>query len=827
MINTSLEYKKALENDKRIFLPKVSIQLSDNDKTVLEIGGANIMQGGLKIDDGTSNQGSFDIGAAIINKLTLNINNIYDDYSLYDSSNAVVTVFVGLQLTNRIEWLKKGVFNADDPRFNTSIITLECLDNMKKFDKQYDGKLGFPATLQTIINYCCSKCGVILNTNQFDNYTYKVYESPFGANEPVTYREIISYCAQIAGCYARCNTDGYLELKWYDTSIISKMGGLDGGNYIDNRSGDSADGGNFIDYTSGNAVDGGNFSGLTEYSHLYSLSSPQIATDDVVITGISVTASDKLSSENTDKNTEGETHLSGSSGYVLKIQNNPLIEYGRASDVANYLGSKINGMKFRPMSVLALGNPAIEAGDCVVITDRKSNSYYSYITNLNYSLGAQESFSCDAETPARNSSQRYSEMTKAVVEARKNTQKQLSQYDLVAQQLGSLMANAVGMYETTTVDESDGSVIRYMHDKPKLKDSRTIWKQTIDAFAVSTDGGVTWPYGHDKNGNVLATVLTAIGINADWIKAGVITGVEINNGNGTFKVDSSGNTTANNLRALNAQITGGSIYLEGSMGTGVSFKMEGRDKKALIYSDGIIFADKDNSNTSIAPRYGASGFSFYGKEFGAELTENGAYEAPIGGKVYGIIISKPRNGGYLETVRITQNGIAMKDLRDTSVNSISINNEGSVTCNSIVVRNGKKSKCVETLNYGNRLLYCYETPSPIFGDIGRAVLDNTGTCYIYLDDVFSETIDFDYAYNVFTQKYGQGDLWVSELQPLYFVIKGTPGMEFAWEVKAKQVGHGMDRLETYSIQPETKTFDYADEAVKYIKEYEKELLNYE
>lgn len=821
MINTSLEYKKALEDDKRVFLTKVSIQLSDNNKAVLEINGANIMQGGLKIDDGTSNQGSFDIGAAVINKLTLNINNIYDDYSLYDFSNAVVTVFVGLQLTNRIEWLKKGVFNADDPRFNTSVITLECLDNMKKFDKQYDGKLGFPATLQTIINYCCSKCGVILKTNQFDNYTYKVYQSPFGANEPVTYREIISYCAQIAGCYARCNTDGYLELKWYDTSIISKMGGLDGGNYIDYRSGDSADGGNFIDYTSGNAVDGGNFSGLTEYSHLYSLSSPQIATDDVVITGISVTASDKLSSGNTDKNTEGETRLSGSSRYVLKIQNNPLIEYGRASDVANYLGSKINGMKFRPMSVLALGNPAIEAGDCVVITDRKSNSYYSYITNLTYSLGAQESFSCDAESPARNSSQRYSEMTKAIVEARKNTQKQLSQYDLVAQQLGSLMANAVGMYETTTVDESDGSVIRYMHDKPELKDSRTIWKQTIDAFAVSTDGGVTWPYGHDKNGNVLATVLTAIGINADWIKAGVITGIEINNGNGTFKVDQNGGVTAGDLTASNAHITGGTILLEDAGYNNPSLQLSDKNYKAGVYSSGIWFDVVKGADSYSRTSYRKESIEMYLHKFGLELTENS-----ISG-LYGMILSEPRSGGYFETVQISQNGIMMQNFSAGGENAILIKKEGIINCNSIVVRNGNKSKLVETRNYGDRLLYCYETPSPMFGDIGRAVLDNTGTCYIYLEDVFSETIDFDYAYNVFLQEYGQGDLWVDDLQPLYFIVKGTPGMEFAWEVKAKQVGHGMDRLETYSIQPEIKTFDYADEAVKYIKEYEKELLNYE
>lgn len=523
MVNTSLEYRKALYEDKRSFVPKVNILLSNG--TVLELSGSQIMQGGVKIDDGVSSPGSFDIGSAVIGKLTLNINNMQDEYSTYDFTDAVATVFAGLQLADRVEWLKKGVFNAYDPTSTQSIITLEYLDNMVKFDKQYDGKLSFPASLQTIVNYCCSKCGVILNTNQFDNYTYRVSKSPFEANEPVTYREILSYCAQIAGCYARCNVDGRLELKWYDATAFDVADTLDGGNFADYTAEDIVDGGNYADYSTTDVIDGGTFEDLKKYHHIYSLSSINISTDDVVITGISVTAADGKNSKG--EEVAGETVLNGDAGYVLKIENNPLIECGMASNVANYLGSKIRGMRFRPMNISALSDPSIEAGDCAVVTDRKNNSYYCYITNLTYTMGGYESFSCDAETPARNSSQRYSEMTKAVVEARKNTQKQLSQYDLAAQQLGSLMANAVGMYETTTVDETDGSMIRYMHDKPELKDSKIIWKQTIDAFAVSTDGGVTWPYGHDKEGNVLATVLTAIGINADWINAGKIKGIEI------------------------------------------------------------------------------------------------------------------------------------------------------------------------------------------------------------------------------------------------------------------------------------------------------------
>lgn len=543
MINTSSEYKNAIIINTKTLI-KANITLA-NKKTI-SLEGKDFMSGTTRIYDGVSSAGSFDIGSTIINKLNISLNNMYDEYSTYDFTDAVVTVFLGLQLTDRIEWLKKGVFNADDPTSTQSIITLECLDNMKKFDKQYDGKLIFPANLQTIVNYCCSKCGVILNTNQFDNYTYRVNKSPFEVNEPVTYREILSYCAQIAGCYARCNVDGRLELKWYDTTAFDITDTLDGGNFIDYTAVDVVDGGNYTNYSATDVIDGGTFEDLKKYHHIYSLSSINISTDDVVITGISVTAADGKNSKG--EEVAGETVLNGDLGYVLKIENNPLIECGMASNVASYLGAKIRGMRFRPMNISALSDPSIEAGDCAIITDRKNNSYYCYITNLTYAMGGYESFSCDAETPARNSSQRYSEMTKAVVESRKNTQKQLSQYDLVAQQFGTLMANGMGLYRTT--EEKDGSLIYYMHNQPLLKDSKTIWKMTEGAFSVSTDGGLSWNAGIDKNGNVLATVLTAIGINADWINAGKIKGIEIEgvtitgstfkNASGTFEIDNDG-----------------------------------------------------------------------------------------------------------------------------------------------------------------------------------------------------------------------------------------------------------------------------------------------
>lgn len=108
---------------------------------------------------------------------------------------------------------------------------------------------------------------------------------------------------------------------------------------------------------------------------------------------------------------------------------------------------------------------------------------------------------------------------------------------------------------------------------------------------------------------------------------------------------------------------------------------------------------------------------------------------------------------------------------------------------------GTKSRQVETENYQDRCLYCYETPTPLFGDVGEAVIDEDGFCYVDVDDIFSETIANHVEYQVFLQKEGSGDCWVADKQRRYFVIEGTPGLKVAWELKAKQRDYEMTRLE--------------------------------
>lgn len=160
---------------------------------------------------------------------------------------------------------------------------------------------------------------------------------------------------------------------------------------------------------------------------------------------------------------------------------------------------------------------------------------------------------------------------------------------------------------------------------------------------------------------------------------------------------------------------------------------------------------------------------------------------------------------------------------------------GNFSTNGLIVNNTyvsfDKSRVVDTEDYQKRLLYCYETPTPTFGDIGDSVLDETGESYIVFDPIFAETIDVSHQYQVFLQKYGDGDCWVDKRTPQYFLVKGTPGLKFGWEIKAKQFDYNNKRLNKFDkdfIEPvEELSCDYGELSADYIKELEEERMSIE
>ena len=516
MRDISNRFKNEQDNDNRNYLKYADITLTDG--TIINLTNADFWSNGMKFEDSVSDDNVFKIGSANINTLNLSINNFDGKYTDYDFTDATVICYVGIELEpedtsalldttgdkildttgNEIIVHKNALIEKirictmtviDTPYQNTTIIELQCEDNMRKFDRDYSAsKLKYPATRKQIIQDACKVCGVTLDTLNFYQDSYQIPARP--DDEALTFRQVIAWVCQIGCQYARCDKYGRLTIKWYDTEI-----------------------------TDANRVTINSTNGFT----------PNL--DDVVITGVQVT--EYL--ESTSENEEASSYLYGEEGYVLKISENKLIPQGTGEVVASIIGEKCVGMSFRPFETECLTDIVLEAGDAVLITDRKGKKYKSFLTNVVLQPGSFEQISCNAESAARNSSKTYSLVTQAAVDARKSVWRERTTREQALQEFKDRLDNSTGVY-TTVQTQQDGSQIFYLHDKPTLAESQAVWKMTAEAWGVSTDGGQTWNGGMTVDGDTIVRILNAVGVNADWINAGAITVTDAD-GNIIFSVD--------------------------------------------------------------------------------------------------------------------------------------------------------------------------------------------------------------------------------------------------------------------------------------------------
>lgn len=142
---------------------------------------------------------------------------------------------------------------------------------------------------------------------------------------------------------------------------------------------------------------------------------------------------------------------------------------------------------------------------------------------------------------------------------------------------------------------------------------------------------------------------------------------------------------------------------------------------------------------------------------------------------------------------------------------------------------GTKSRVARTENFSDRLLYCYETPTPMFGDLGCGKTNDRGIAIVDIDPAFSETINSGIEYQVFLQKEGDGDIWVAEKEESYFTVRGTPNLKFSWEVKCIQKSFEHLRLDEKEVQEAAqkdnrdakKDYDIIIDTV--VEDYDKEM----
>lgn len=480
MIPTTNAYKDAIK-DNRILHNQVKILFSDGStKTVEDTG---LFQ--FSITDEVSNSGSFDIGSAIAKQLVIRIDNTDGSLTKKSFSGAELRPRSGLEINGKTEWLDKGVFYAEPGRDTGDIITVSAFDEMISFDQPYTkSKLEYPATLREILQDACSCCDVKISpdTAVFDNSDFVVDARPDDSS--LTFRQVVQWVAQIACKYARINNAGQLTLQWYRMELL------------DQEASDLQENTNVVKM---NTLKSGSL----------------IETDDVVITGIRVTEESKDSEAS---GTE-TVYQYGEDGYVLEVTGNRLIQGGKGNRVAEYLGKKLNGLRFRPLNVICQSDPSVESGDIGLVTDRKNNMYKTIVTGTQYNGGGTQSFTCSAESPVRKALTRYSEATRLHKEFLNGLSQNKTEWEKAIEDLKDAMITGNGLYPFTETLE-DGSMVLYFGDKPTLEESTVLIKFNAKGWAMSTNGGESWNIGALVDGEMITKILNTIGLNADWINTG-------------------------------------------------------------------------------------------------------------------------------------------------------------------------------------------------------------------------------------------------------------------------------------------------------------------
>lgn len=490
------------------------------DGTALNLEKEDFYLDGNGIVD-SSDSGDFPVGVAIEKTATLALVNDDDRFSDYNFVGAQFTLFLNLQLSDRLETIRRGTFIVSKKPATSDEINLTLLDYMSKAETGYNTNLVFPCSVREVLEDACQQTGIVLGDAVFKNADYQVQKKP----ENTTFRAVIGMVAALAGGNARIDENDNLRIITFDdgTDTIT----LETVPWCD------INGNTILD------IDSNEIETILERKGFKPnfINNLTYDVDDVVVTGV--------------KYTDNETEYKyGTDGYVITIDNKLLT--GNEQVGVDLIGKELVGMRLRPFSCDSIAIGYATFGDRITFSDIKGNIYYSYLTDVDFAFSGSTSFSCNAKSMEDINADYPDSMQVEVDNIKKDSEKKITAYDAKLKQMNELAANTLGFYYTEEI-QADGSTVSYRHDKPTLTDSKVIYKTGVDGFFLSVDGGRTWKAGFDSNGDAVLNILYAIGIQSDWINTRGFTAKD-NDGNITFRIDAE--TGAVNLNATELTIKG-------------------------------------------------------------------------------------------------------------------------------------------------------------------------------------------------------------------------------------------------------------------------------
>lgn len=447
-------------------------------------------------------------------------------------------------------------------------------------------------------------------------------------------------------------------------------------------------------------------------------------------------------------------------------------------------------------------------------TPFKVNNTKKFLLRLNvYKKGTTHSF-WDIQVEKGNKVTSY---TKAPEDIDKNIDTVSKEVTTVKEKAATLETNLSGITSKVTNLESTTSTISGKVNAQETRLQST--EQKVTAKGVIT----TITEAINAGTNSLSTMQFILDKNGTTIKNGAL---KILNtaGDTVFNVDTDGNA----LVKGNLETHQGSTWAIKANGTTLLFNdWEGGIDKAI----GSFYSSRTNydaskptltwrhegiSSLSVAYRASDSYYSYLDFDYGNTLGDtkknypirfrkgidmrsagmgtqysySRVYEGSGSRTLITDIYTGQRNmGGWALYDGSTNNMIMSARPGDVGVPFFQFNQTAQfkygVTIASLNVT-GTKQRIIETEEYGTLGFNAYETATPYFGDIGRGKTNKEGICVIHIDELFKEGANTDIEYEVFLQKRGKGDIWIKESNSLYFIVEGTPSLEFSWELKAIQ-----------------------------------------
>lgn len=469
MIHVSSEFKEIMMQ-RQDFKENAEVTFSDGTVLHLEEKDFSITNNSV-VDSADAN--AVPIGAAICRNIQMELLNEDDHLEKYDFYGARIRLYLTFELLNTIEKIEFGTFTVTAPECYGTTVVVNASDDMYKANAAYSTDLSFPATAGAVLRDACSRCSILMATTSFLHDDFQIQTKPSG---DYTFRQVIGYLAMIACGNTRINRSGKLEILTYDLDFTREC------------------------------------HNLTEWKSL------TMDTSDITITGIQTTRKVKKTEEEKETEVE-ETVRAGSEGYMLTVSN-PLIS-GNEETLVSWIHEKISGVPFRRFTGDYITYPLVEFMDLAKITDWRGNTYNTFITDIDFVFFGITTLKNSAESGLRNASKYGSEDTQTNVHLQELIEQERTDRQEAIKKLGDSLNAGGGLYATYE-KQPDGSTITYLHDKPTLKESKTVIKITAEAIGVSNDGGKNYLYGFVLDGDIIAKILYAHGIDADYINTGAI-----------------------------------------------------------------------------------------------------------------------------------------------------------------------------------------------------------------------------------------------------------------------------------------------------------------